>query len=61
MCNLCNGTYVATNDIGFGWMKQPCPKCGPMPGDIQKKRQEEFDKRLEEAMRLAELVGKDAS
>ncbi|MFL0365347.1 hypothetical protein ACH0BF_20275 [Pseudobacillus sp. 179-B 2D1 NHS] len=61
MCNLCNGTHVVTNDIGFGWIKQACPKCGPMPEVMRAKKWAEFDKRFEEAKRKAELAGKDAS
>ncbi|RJS59167.1 hypothetical protein [Bacillus sp. PK3_68] len=60
-CNLCNGTYVVTNDIGFGWIKQPCPKCGPMPEEVWEKKHADFKKRLREAMRQTELIGKDAS
>jgi hypothetical protein len=49
MCELCNGTNVMTVDIGFGWVKQPCPKCGPVLDEVLQKRDQELEARIREA------------
>lgn len=50
MCKLCGGSHTVaySNTIG-GYNIQACPTCGPMPAEIQARKDAEFWERIKEA------------
>lgn len=42
MCQICNGTNVVAENIGFAYRTSCCPVCGPESDEVWRRELEEI-------------------